>query len=83
MVWKGKEKENKNKEKRRHVHCYALFEGIGVEGLATLVAGVFGSGTGTTSYSENIGAIGITKVTGIAKIIASYIPLYLYFLNND
>ena len=36
--------------------------GIGVEGITCLVAGAWGSGGGTTSYSENIGAIGITKV---------------------
>ena len=27
-----------------------------------MIAGALGSGNGTTSYSENIGAIGITKV---------------------
>ena len=38
------------------------FSGIGMEGIGCILAGAFGSGTGTTSYSENIGAIGITKV---------------------
>lgn len=36
--------------------------GIGMEGLGCLVAGIFGTGNGTTSYSENIGAIGLTRV---------------------
>jgi nucleobase transporter 1/2 len=36
--------------------------GIGMEGVGCLVAGVFGTGNGTTSYSENIGAIGLTRV---------------------
>jgi len=36
--------------------------GIGMEGLGCLVAGIFGTGNGTTSYSENIGAIGLTGV---------------------
>ena len=36
--------------------------GIGIEGIGCVLAGAFGSGSGTTSYSENIGAIGITKV---------------------
>ena len=27
-----------------------------------MLAGAWGSGNGTTSYSENVGAIGITKV---------------------
>lgn len=33
-----------------------------MEGIACVLAGAWGSGNGTTSYSENIGAIGITKV---------------------
>lgn len=36
--------------------------GIGMEGIGCLMAGVFGTGNGTTSYSENIGAIGLTRV---------------------
>ena len=36
--------------------------GIGMEGIGCFVAGVFGTGNGTTSYSENIGAIGLTRV---------------------
>ena len=41
---------------------HALNRGIGMEGIGCLLAGAFGSGNGTTSYSQNIGAIGITKV---------------------
>jgi hypothetical protein len=41
---------------------HAINRGIGTEGLGCIIAGMFGSGNGTTSYSENIGAIGITKV---------------------
>ena len=36
--------------------------GITFEGIGCLVAGSFGTGNGTTSYSENIGAIGLTRV---------------------
>ena len=36
--------------------------GIGMEGIGCLIAGLFGTGNGTTSYSENIGAIGLTRV---------------------
>jgi len=36
--------------------------GIGMEGLGCLIAGIIGTGNGTTSYSENIGAIGLTRV---------------------
>ena len=41
---------------------HAINRGIGMEGIGCLLTGAFGSGNGTTSYSENIGAIGITKV---------------------
>ena len=37
-------------------------KGITFEGLGCLIAGIFGTGNGTTSYSENIGAIGLTRV---------------------
>ncbi len=36
--------------------------GIGMEGLGNTLAGVMGTGNGSTSYTENIGAIGITGV---------------------
>jgi nucleobase transporter 1/2 len=36
--------------------------GIGMEGIGCVIAGIFGTGNGTTSYSENIGAIGLTRV---------------------
>jgi len=47
---------------------HAVSRGIGTEGLGCLIAGLMGSGNGTTSYSENIGAIGITKV-GSRRVI--------------
>jgi len=34
-----------------------------VEGFGCILAGIWGTGSGTTSYSENVGAIGITKVS--------------------
>lgn len=42
---------------------HAINRGIGIEGLGCLLAGACGTGNGTTSYSENVGALGITKVT--------------------
>ncbi len=36
--------------------------GLGAEGVGCLIAGLLQSGNGTTSYTENIGAIGITRV---------------------
>lgn len=41
---------------------HAVNRGIGMEGIGCILAGAWGSGNATTSYSENIGAIGITKV---------------------
>ena len=40
----------------------AINRGIGMEGIGCILAGAWGSGNGTTSYSENIGALGITQV---------------------
>jgi nucleobase transporter 1/2 len=37
-------------------------KGITFEGIGCFIAGIFGTGNGTTSYSENIGAIGLTRV---------------------
>ena len=47
------------------------FSGITLEGIGCVLAGLWGTGTGTTSYSENIGAIGITKV-GSYKTCVNY-----------
>lgn len=43
-------------------HVIRFFLGIAVEGLGCLLCGFWGAGIGTTSYSENIGAISITRV---------------------
>lgn len=50
--------------------AHAVNRGIAMEGLGCLLAGLWGTGNGTTSYSENIGAIGLTKVfnTAMANI---------------
>jgi len=47
---------------------HAINRGIGTEGLGCILAGLWGTGNGTTSYSENIGAIGVTKV-GSRRVI--------------
>lgn len=58
---------------------HAMNRGIAIEGLGCILAGIWGSGNGTTSYSENIGAIGVTKVKkkntqamGVKIIIKNY-----------
>ena len=50
---------------------HAISRGIGMEGIGCLLTGAFGTGNGTTSYSENIGAIGITKVSAILALFLS------------
>lgn len=56
----------------------AISRGIGMEGITCLLAGAWGTGGGNTSYSENIGAIGITKVgSRIVIQVAGVIMLVL------
>lgn len=42
--------------------AHAINRGIFVEGVASVLAAAWGAGCGLTSYSENVGAIGVTKV---------------------
>ena len=55
---------------------HAINRGIGMEGIGCLLTGSFGSGNGTTSYSQNIGAIGITKVDELYGHIQCWSPFY-------
>lgn len=57
---------------------HAINRGIGTEGLGCIIAGLWGSGNGTTSYSENIGAIGVTKV-GSRRVIQWAAAIMLAF----
>ncbi|WAR17070.1 S23A2-like protein [Mya arenaria] len=41
---------------------HAVNRGIFIEGICCVLTGAWGSGNGTTSFSENIGVIGLTKV---------------------
>ncbi|USZ69924.1 purine/pyrimidine permease (plasmid) [Halorussus salilacus] len=55
--------------------------GIGMEGLGNAFAGIMGTGNGSTSYTENVGAIGITGVASrhvvqigaIVMLVAGYV----------
>ncbi|XP_032682024.1 solute carrier family 23 member 1 [Odontomachus brunneus] len=47
---------------------HAINRGIGVEGLGTMLAGLWGSGNGTNTFGENVGTIGVTKV-GSRRVI--------------
>ena len=51
---------------------HAVNRGIGTEGLGCIIAGLWGTGNGTTSYSENIGAIGVTKVRNVRKKLFAF-----------
>ncbi|XP_076472992.1 solute carrier family 23 member 1-like [Babylonia areolata] len=42
--------------------AHAVNRGIAIEGLGSLISGAVGSGGATTSYSQNVGSIGFTKV---------------------
>lgn len=37
---------------------HAINRGIGMEGLGTMLAGLWGSGNGTNTFGENVGTIG-------------------------
>ncbi|MBT3663317.1 MAG: purine/pyrimidine permease [Candidatus Marinimicrobia bacterium] len=51
--------------------------GITFEGIGCFIAGVFGTGNGTTSYSENIGAIGLTRVGSRRVVQAGAVVMIL------
>lgn len=58
--------------------------GIGMEGIGNVIAGIMGTGNGSTSYGENIGAIGITGVASryvvqIGAIIMLLVGFVGYF----
>ncbi|XP_060489195.2 solute carrier family 23 member 1-like isoform X3 [Panthera onca] len=56
---------------------HAVNRGIGIEGLGCLLAGAWGTGNGTTSYSENVGALGITRVGSRTVMVAAGCVLLL------
>ncbi|XP_047428965.1 solute carrier family 23 member 1-like isoform X2 [Mugil cephalus] len=56
---------------------HAINRGIGIEGVGSLLAGAFGTGNGTTSFSENVAALGITKVGSRTVIFLSGVFMIL------
>ncbi|XP_072572912.1 solute carrier family 23 member 1-like isoform X2 [Paramormyrops kingsleyae] len=56
---------------------HAINRGVGIEGVGCLLAGAWGTGNGTTSYSENVGVLGITRVGSRTVILASGILMIL------
>ena len=58
-----------------------ISKGIGAEGIGCLVASLFQTCNGTTSYSENIGSIGLTRVASrrvlrFAGVILLILPFF-------
>jgi xanthine/uracil permease len=54
-----------------------ISKGLGAEGLGCLIAGILQTGNGTTSYSENIGSIGLTRVASRRVIIAGALAMLI------
>lgn len=48
---------------------HAVNRGIAMEGVGSLLSGLFGSGNGTTSYSGNTALMGIIKVISLCIYI--------------
>ncbi len=57
-----------------------ISKGLGAEGLGCFIGGIFGAQAGTTSYSENIGAIGLTRVA--SRIVFQTGGLIILFLGG-
>ena len=66
--------------------AHAINRGIGTEGLGCVLAGLWGSGNGSTSFAENIGVIAVTKVLIICSSVATadqHIILHLGWLSES
>lgn len=64
--------------------------GLGMEGIGNVFAGIMGTGNGSTSYTENVGAIGITGVASryvvqigaIVMILVGYVGYFGAFVTT-
>jgi len=64
--------------------------GLGMEGLGNVFAGIMGTGNGSTSYTENVGAIGITGVASryvvqigaLVMILVGYVGYFGAFVTT-
>jgi nucleobase transporter 1/2 len=54
-----------------------ISRGLGAEGLGCLVAGILQTCNGTTSYSENIGSIGLTRVASRRVVRAGAVVMLI------
>nr|XP_026693018.1 solute carrier family 23 member 2-like isoform X2 [Ciona intestinalis] len=55
---------------------HSINRGIMMEGMGCVLAGLFGTTTGTTSFSENIAAIGVTRV-GSRRVLQTAGALFI------
>lgn len=62
---------------------HAINRGIGIEGFGTILAGLFGSGNGTNTFGENVGAIGVTKVSVSYLINRIYLTGIQFHVSNS
>ena len=56
-------------------HLPFSYRGIFTEGICCIIAGLLGTGNGSTSSSPNIGVLGITKVPQLARAAQSCAPI--------
>lgn len=64
-----------------------LSRGIGLEGLSSVLAGLWGTGTGSTTLTENVHTIAVTKMGSrravelgaCVLIVLSLVGEYLFF----
>jgi xanthine/uracil permease len=64
--------------------------GLGMEGIGNVFAGIMGTGNGSTSYTENVGAIGITGVASryvvqigaVVMVLVGYIGYFGAFVTT-
>lgn len=57
--------------------------GIGLEGLTSLLAGVWGTGTGMTTLTENVHTVAVTKIGSRRAVeFGAYILIVLSFIGK-
>ena len=57
--------------------AHAINRGIMIEGFGCIIAALWGTGNGTTSYSENIAVIQLTKIGSRAVVVTAAIILLI------
>ncbi|KAJ8037443.1 Solute carrier family 23 member 2 [Holothuria leucospilota] len=59
------------------VPSHAINRGIGIEGFGCIIAGLLGSGNGSTSYGESIAIVGLTKTSSRIVVQGTSVLLVL------